>query len=88
MDSYLPEGTLRVRLFAGVTVSGASDTLRLSFADDDEFLRYIGDLQGRSTFRSPIEVTASDRVLALVTCTYSFENARYLLFGIMEPVRE
>ena len=81
MTLYTPEAAYDVRLFAGVTVSGASSDLRLSFSDDEDFLAYIRELKNRSTFTSMETVSSSDRVLALVTCTYSFQNARYILFG-------
>ncbi|NLA96090.1 MAG: class B sortase [Clostridiaceae bacterium] len=81
MTLYTPAATYDVRLFAGVTVSGTSGDLRLSFSGDDDFLDYIRELEGRSTFTSSETVSLSDRILALVTCTYSFQNARFILFG-------
>lgn len=81
MTLYTPEASYDVRLFAGVTVSGASGDLRLSFSGDDDFLDYVRELEERSTFSSLETVSSSDRILAFVTCTYSFQNARYILFG-------
>ena len=86
MTLYLPEETYLLKVFAGVTVSGSSDALRFRFDDDDDFLDYLLDLKERSDFFSPEELLPSDRVIALVTCTYSFQNARYILFGKLEKV--
>lgn len=84
MTLYTPSATYAVKLFAGVTVSGSSGDLRLSFSGDEDFLDYIEDLRARSTFDSAETLSSSDQVLALVTCTYSFQNARYILFGKLE----
>ncbi len=84
MTLYTPSATYAVKLFAGVTVSGSSGDLRLSFSGDGDFLAYIEDLRARSTFDSAETLSSSDQVLALVTCTYSFQNARYILFGKLE----
>lgn len=86
MMLHTPGAAYRVRLFAGITVSGSSHELRLSFSGDDDFLAYIRSLKERSTFTSFDDLDSTDRILALVTCTYSFQNARYILFGKLEKM--
>ncbi len=43
--------------------------LRTSFADDADFLSYVGELRARSLFDYPIEIAADDDLLILSTCT-------------------
>lgn len=80
-----PQGDYKVELFAGYVTGPASEiyTLALSDREAAELAR-----QGReqSTFVSPVEFTAGDRILALSTCTYEFDNARYVLLGRIKKV--
>lgn len=78
---YTPEANYTIEVFAGITVSGTSGALRLSFDGNQDFLDYLDELRSMSSFQSPVTVEASDSVIALVTCTYNFSNARYILFG-------
>ena len=41
----------------------------------------IGFEVSRSRGASEVEVGAGDRIVSLSTCSYDFENARYVLFG-------
>lgn len=85
MHLYTPEQTYTLRLFAGVIGDGAFDFVRTAFDDEADFMQYAAVLQEASTFRSDVAVEAADRLIALVTCTYEFDNARYVLFGKLEP---
>lgn len=78
---FTPTADYTIQVFAGIIVSGTSGALRLSFDDDQDFLDYLGELRSGSTFQSPVTVEAADSVIALVTCTYNFNNARYILLG-------
>lgn len=53
--------------------------IETNFADDQAWLDFIRLLQEKSTFQTDVALTAQDRVLTLVTCTYEFDNARYVV---------
>jgi hypothetical protein len=42
---------------------------RTQFADDEDFLTYVANLQARSLFNYPVDVAAGDELLLLSTCT-------------------
>ncbi|MBP9675416.1 MAG: class B sortase [Anaerolineaceae bacterium] len=86
MRLYTPQGDYSVKLFAGFVESGNSEFIRLTFKDDADFLAYIKQLKSKSTFDSIVEVQAQDRIIALSTCSYNFNNARYVLFGKLVPI--
>lgn len=86
MQLYTPEGSYSIEFFAGIVADGDYEFLRLDFNDDRDFLAYIGDLKAESTFQSEVEVKAEDRIVALCTCSYEFNNARYALIGKLIPV--
>lgn len=39
-----------------------------------------------STFTSSAEITDNDKLITLSTCVYDFENARYVLVGVLRPL--
>lgn len=81
MQLYTPDGSYSIELFAGIVADGDYEFVRMDFEDDNDFLLYIDELKGDSTFQSEVKVTAQDRIISLVTCSYEFNNARYALFG-------
>ncbi len=47
--------------------------------DEAEFDKFVLKLQGRSLYKSPIDVRYGDRLLLLVTCDYSRTQGRFIL---------
>ena len=38
----------------------------------------------KSTFDSSVKPTGNDRILTLSTCSYEFNNARYVVLGVLQ----
>jgi len=84
---YTPEANYMLMLFAGYVVEGAAPYLSIDFRDNDDiFTRYLGELRKRSVFKSEVEVGARDKIVSMVTCTYDFDNARFILVGKLVDV--
>lgn len=83
---FTPQGDYTIKLIAGFVESGNTDFVRLTFEDDADFLAYIQQLKSKSTFTSPVELQPQDRILTFSTCSYNFNNARYVLFGKLVPI--
>lgn len=88
MELYTPDGDYTIELFAGIIANGSIEFLRRDFDDDEDYLAYIETLKNASTFRSNVTVRADDRIVALITCSYEFSNARYAVFGKLVPHAE
>ncbi len=82
-----PTQDYRIDLFSGY-VTGALDntTYNIGFVDDADFQAFLDQASSRSNFRSDVEVTAQDHVITLSTCTYEYDNARYVLVGKLVPL--
>jgi sortase B len=80
-------GNYEIQLFAGF-VADASDASvwRIHFSSAEDYTGWISSLFERSTFKSNVELTPSDRVVTLSTCTYDFTGARYVVMGKLVPV--
>ena len=76
-----PEKNYRVEVFAGYVTPSTSDTYTFNFAGEEEFAAYLEDAISRSDFDAKAEVTAEDKILTLSTCTYAYDEARYVLQG-------
>ncbi|MDO5546712.1 MAG: class B sortase [Eubacteriales bacterium] len=82
-----PEQDYKVVLFAGFVTPAVSSTYNiLETVEERDAL--INKARSASTFQTEVEVTETDRVLSLSTCVYDYEDARYVLLGVLRPIGE
>ena len=86
MDLYTPTADYKIELFAGYVANANEPFIQFVFQDDADFLNYIDWLKLISTFESQVTIGPEDRIVTLSTCTYDFDNARYVVFGKLVPV--
>lgn len=75
-----PDKEYRVQLVAGVTVSSTSSIYKLPLADEDKEA-FISEMLEKSTFKSGYTFSSNDRFVILSTCSYVYNDARYVLIG-------
>lgn len=80
-----PEGDYRIVLFAGYTTRSDSETYTIFTDFCPEMEEYLKKCMEKSDFRADLE-KAGQKFVVLSTCAYSFEEARYVLHGILVPV--
>lgn len=56
------------------------------FSTDERFSKFVDELKKRSVLDTGVSVQPDDKLLTLVTCTYDFNDARFVVVGRM--VRE
>ena len=54
---------------------------RFGFASDEEKGAFFQSIKERSLFDLPVDVDAQDQIVCLVTCSYSQDNGRLLLYA-------
>lgn len=82
MVLYTGDGkTYLVELFCGYVAVDFNTAYRANFANTEAFEAYLAFARARSTFDSTVEVSGSDRILTLSTCTSENAKARYLVLG-------
>ncbi|MEZ4357514.1 MAG: class B sortase [Eubacteriales bacterium] len=81
-----PDTKYRIDLFSGYVSSVDEDSFTINFIDDYAFETFVKERKEKSDFESDVQVTASDRIITLATCTYEFSNARYVLYGKLTPI--
>ena len=79
-----PEGTYLVEFFAGYVSNTESDAWELNL-NMGNFDTWVKNAQQRSAFTSPVQPQQGDRVLTMSTCSTAFDNARFVLHGVLRP---
>ncbi|MBD5455472.1 MAG: class B sortase [Lachnospiraceae bacterium] len=82
-----PKQNYKIVLFSGYVTSAYSDTYTIFTGPCDEFNDYLKGCVEQSEFKTDIELDEDGYYVVLSTCAYVFDNARYVLHGILIPWR-
>lgn len=77
-----PDKNYKVEFFAGYVAAPRDDAWEIGFTEA-EFEVWLQNAADRSCFTSEIAPIASDRILTLSTCSYEFDDARFVLVGAL-----
>lgn len=77
-----PDGDYKIELVAGYVTPTSSDVYSFEQSEED-VLAMVQQAVEKSTFHTDIEINPGDRFLTLSTCSYEYDNARYVLIGRM-----
>lgn len=86
MYLYTPGGDYRVELFAGEILSGSTGSFPLQFQDKDKRREWMEKITAGGAFSGAVPPAAEERILALCTCTYEYQDARYTVYGILKKL--
>ena len=86
MYLVMPNGDcFYIELFAAFTSSVNEDAWKVDFYDNEEFESWLEWVNHKSVVKSNVQVNADDRVVTFSTCSYSFNNARFIAVGKLSP---
>ncbi len=77
-----PDKNYKVEFFAGYVVDSQEDAWDIGFTEA-EFATWLQRAIDRSGFTSEITPDVSDHILTLSTCSYEFDDARFVLVGVL-----
>ena len=80
-----PSGDYRIDLVAGYTTPAGSDTYTIFPEAGRELDGYIADALQKSDFTADVTTPSDGRYVLLSTCAYVFNNAGYVLHGLVVP---
>ena len=83
---YTPNQNYLLEVFCAFVTGPDSDVYTFNFSSDQEFQRYLESWRSRSNFDTDVEVGGSDRIMTLSTCTYEYEDARYVVMCKIVPI--
>lgn len=78
-----PDANYQIDIFAGYVAAVTDAAWKRGFESADEFEKWIAERIRRSAFQSGLTPSADDRIITLSTCSYEFENARFVLLGVL-----
>ena len=81
-----PEGDYVVEIFAGYVADVDGEAWDMGFGSDEDYEAWLARSIDRSGISTGIVPEASDRILTLSTCSYEFDDARFVLLGILRAV--
>lgn len=76
-----PVQNYRIDLLAGVVTDNDSDIYTLY--EQEDLAAFLTDVRQQSTFTSSFSMDDVSKILLLSTCSYEYNNARYVLIGSM-----
>lgn len=85
---YTPQGDYTIRVFAGYVAAPDGDAWQRAFSSQQEFAQWCARAAQRSAFQSGVLPQEGQRIVTLSTCSYEFENARFVLLGILEQASQ
>lgn len=80
------DGPYLITVFSAYTVSTDSDAWRIRFEDDEDYGAWLRSIKSQSNVRCSVTPTTSDRIVTLTTCSFKFDDARFVVHGIIEPL--
>jgi sortase B len=81
---YTEQGSYRIDLKYGCVIS-AGEWRDRAFMYEVNRKALLSYASSKTTFESSAEYTNRDRLLVLSTCSYEFDDARYVVIGILRP---
>lgn len=78
-----PEKNYRIELFAGFVTDVNSDVWQISFATEDDFENWKTEMARKSYFKSEVVPQPGERVVTLATCSYEYDDARFVVMGVL-----
>lgn len=84
MKLYTKEKQYELQLFGAATIPSDSDMYNMWLTEDGEKQEYINWILENNEipgYDGSVQVSSSDKLVMLSTCTYEFENARLCVWG-------
>ncbi len=81
-----PSGDYKLEIFSCFTCDFDADTYTLSFASEAEYSSFLNKMVSQSNVKTNVSVDSSERIVTLSTCTYEYDNARYVVMGKLVPM--
>lgn len=78
-----PEKNYAVEIFAAMVVNEQDKVWQTDFSGAEEFEMWLKNNVSQSRISTGITPCAADQVVTLSTCSYEYQNARFVVMGIL-----
>ncbi|MDO4984005.1 MAG: class B sortase [Eubacteriales bacterium] len=83
-----PACDYKLEVFSCFTCDYDADTYTLSFASEEDYSAFLTKMASQSNVKTNVEVSSEERVVTLSTCTYEYDNARYVVMAKLVPLAQ
>ena len=80
---FTPEKTYTLTFFTAYVTDIEDDAWQMTFSSNEEYAEWLQDSAARSKLHAGILPSLNDRLLTFSTCTYEYDDARFVLVAIM-----
>lgn len=85
VELFLADEKYVGEIYSAYITPADSRTFSLKFKNDKEFADYLEMTVEKSLIDTGIAVTAEDRIITLSTCTYEYDDARFVVHAKLTP---
>ena len=78
-----PQASYHIEIFAGYVADLQDRAWNTDFNDETDFSKWMDERIQKSVFQSNVQPSVKDTIVTLSTCSYEFENARFVVFGVI-----
>ena len=79
-----PQGNYRINVISGFIENAVAPVYGL-FEDEESFREFVDYAISKSDFQSRYDYSKAEHLMVLSTCSYEYEDARYIIVGIPIP---
>lgn len=80
-----PDQTYSIEIFTAFVTDVDSEVWKLTFSTEEEFSKWKSEMAKKSYFKSKVYPQAGEKVVTLSTCSYDFDNAHFIVMGVLRP---
>jgi sortase B len=67
------------KIFSAYTTNFQFDYIKTDFRSTEEYMAFLDTIKAKSIHKSDVELTGDDTILTLSTCSYAFDDARFVV---------
>jgi sortase B len=79
-----PQGNYRINVISGFIENAVAPVYGL-FEDEESFREFVDYAIAKSDFQSRYDYSKAEHLMVLSTCSYEYDDARYIIVGIPIP---
>ncbi len=82
------DATYRMDIFAGYVTDTDSGAYTIKIGNRDNYKAWLQQVADKSDFKANIKLRITDRLVTLSTCSYAYQDARYVIHGRLVNIEE
>lgn len=82
-----PDAKYKAEVFSAYIANTTYSSWDTVFDGDHKYLEWLESIKSRSYFNRDVEFSTDSRIVTLSTCTYEFEDARFVVHALLHEIK-